>query len=119
VNVATYYSIHFDDTAGISQEDEHDWDLKKVLKANKLYNKLQAVFKDKETQYLNERVFWNGWFGVVVEYLGVDTWRIQYDKGDEQNNITALFNRTTVQEAVRYFRALKEINDPTPKYYNW
>jgi hypothetical protein len=118
-DAATYF-IRFDDIDD-GHDDEDDWDIEKILKANKLYNKLQELFIDQETQYLRERVASDGWFGTVVEYLGSGDWRIQFDEGnEEEENKRTKFNTVMVQEGIRFFRSLKEMHDPMrDNYYDY
>ena len=98
------YVIEFDD---VDRDDEH-WRIEEIIKANLFEMKLQSLFKDGNTKYLKERVACNGWFGVVVEKLASNMWKIVYDDGDDNQKETHLTTET-VEEGVRFFRALKGI----------
>jgi hypothetical protein len=127
------YCIKFDTTTerGVEYfndeeyDDRYKWSIERVHKGNRRYNNLQKMFLNRETRFLNERVAIGVWFGVVVEYLGregydEDKWRVQWEKSDDEDNTERrpdTLDNVMVQEAVRYFRSLKEWIDPTLNDY--
>ena len=110
------YTIEFDpndnDDAVIEPEE---WELQEIVNGNNLFNKLDTLFTNPNTKYLKERVAVDGdlqsvHFGVIVERLENDMWRVEYD--EEHNGIeNTTLNSAMVKEGICFFRALKRNYD--------
>ena len=74
-----------------------------------LFNKLEIVFRNRETKHLFDRVAVQTnnesiQFGIVIEYSGYDLWRVQYDEGDVGPTV---INTAMVKIANRFYFSLQ------------